>query len=52
MLLVKAEKANLQKKVGGAFGAYGSSGEAPDEVFDAMKNTLELDMLDGPLKLR
>jgi len=36
-LLFLAEKAELAGKVGGAFGAFGWSGEAPDRIFDTMK---------------
>jgi flavodoxin len=32
-LLFMAEKAELEGKVGGAFGAFGWSGEAPDRIF-------------------
>ena len=39
-LLFMAEKAELNGKVGGAFGAFGWSGEAPDRIFDTMKKHL------------
>jgi flavorubredoxin len=51
-LLAVAEKASLQGKIGGAFGAYGWSGEAPDQIFDAMKNILKMNMVNGSLKLK
>ena len=33
-----AERVNLQGKIGGAFGSYGWSGEAPKRIYDTMKN--------------
>lgn len=51
-LLTMAEKSNLRGKVGAAFGAYGWSGEAPDQVFDAMKKVLNMDMMSRSLKLK
>jgi flavorubredoxin len=50
--LFKAEKANLEGKVGGAFGAFGWSGEAPGRVYDTMKNIFKMDMVGGPLMLK
>src|SRR4030042_3215927 len=51
-LLFLAEKSELQGKVGGAFGAFGWSGEAPDRIFDTMKNIFKMDMVSGPLRLK
>ena len=51
-LLFLAEKANLQNKVGGSFGAFGWSGEAPGRIFDTMKNIFKMDMVGGPLELK
>jgi len=51
-LLFMAEKADLQGKVGGAFGAFGWSGEAPDRIFDTMKNIFKMDMVGIPLRLK
>lgn len=51
-LLFMAEKANLEGKVGGAFGAFGWSGEAPDRIFETMKNIFKMDMVNGPLRLK
>ena len=51
-LLFMAEKAGLAGKVGGAFGAFGWSGEAPDRIFDTMKNIFEMDMVSAPLRLK
>jgi len=50
--LFMAEKANLEGKVGGAFGAYGGSGEAAGRIFDTMKNIFKMDMVSGPLMLK
>ncbi len=44
-MLFLAEKASLEGKVGGAFGAFGWSGEAPDRIFDTMKNIFKMDMV-------
>ena len=51
-LLFMAEKAGLEGKVGGAFGAFGWSGEAPDRIFDTMKNIFKMDMVNGSLRLK
>ena len=51
-LLFLAEKANLDGKPGGAFGAFGWSGEAPDRIYDTMKNIFNMDMVGGPLRLK
>ena len=50
--LFLAEKAELKDKVGGAFGAFGWSGESPERIFDTMKNIFEMDMVSGPLRLK
>lgn len=51
-MLFLAEKANLEGKVGGSFGAFGWSGEAPDRIYDTMKNIFKMDMVSGPLRLK
>lgn len=51
-MLFLAEKAGLEDKAGGAFGAFGWSGEAPDRIFDTMKNIFKMDMVGGPLRLK
>lgn len=51
-LLFLAEKAELEAKVGGAFGAFGWSGEAPDRIYDTMKNIFKMNLVDGPLRLK
>ena len=50
--LFLAEKANLDGKVGGAFGSFGWSGEANDRIFDTMKHILKMDMLGDTLRLK
>lgn len=50
--LFLAEKAELQGKVGGAFGAFGWSGEAPDRIFDTMQYILKMSMVSEPLRLK
>lgn len=51
-LLFLAEKAGLEGKVGAAFGAFGWSGEAPDRIFDTMKNIFKMHMVGMPLRLK
>jgi flavorubredoxin len=51
-LLFMGEKAGLEGKAGGAFGAFGWSGEAPDRIFDTMKHIFKMDMVSGPLRLK
>lgn len=51
-LLFLAEKAALEGKVGGAFGAFGWSGEAPQRIFDTMKHILKMEMVSDPLMLK
>lgn len=51
-MLFLAEKTGLEGKVGGSFGAFGWSGEAPGRIFDTMKNILKMDMVGGSLQLK
>ena len=51
-MLFLAEKVNLEGKVGGSFGAFGWSGEAPDRIFDTMSNIFKMNMVSGPLRLK
>ena len=51
-VLFLAEKANLEGKAGGTFGAFGWSGEAPDRIYNTMKNIFKIDMVSGPLRLK
>lgn len=50
--LFLAEKADLANKVGGSFGAFGWSGEAPERIYDTMKNIFQMDMVDSALMLK
>ena len=50
--LFLAEKISMEGKPGGAFGAFGWSGEAPDRIYDTMKNIFRMDMVSGPLRLK
>ena len=50
--LFMAEKADLQGKVGGSFGAFGWSGEALERIYDTMKNIYKMEMAGGPLMLK
>jgi len=49
-MLFIAEKAGMEGKAGGAFGAYGWSGEAPERIYATMKNIFKLNMVDKSLK--
>ena len=51
-MLFIAEKANLEGKVGGAFGAHGWSTEAQDRIYNTMKEVFKMDMAKGPLLLK
>lgn len=51
-LLFMAENAGLANKAGGAFGAFGWSGEAPERIYETMKNIFEMDMVKEPLRLK
>lgn len=51
-LLFLAEKANLADKVGGAFGAFGWSGEAPGRIYDTMLHIFKMQMVGAPLRLK
>ncbi|MBW2132805.1 MAG: FprA family A-type flavoprotein [Deltaproteobacteria bacterium] len=50
--LFMAEKAALKGKTGGAFGAFGWSGEAPDRIYDTMEHIFKMKMVDQPLRLK
>jgi flavorubredoxin len=50
--LFLAEKADLAGKTGGAFGAFGWSGEAPERIFQTMKNIFQMDMVGDSLRLK
>jgi flavodoxin I len=44
-----AKGVNLKGKVGGAFGSYGWSGEAPKLLLEIMKNRFEMQVTEPPL---
>jgi flavorubredoxin len=50
--LFLAEKAELEGKAGGAFGAFGWSGEAPERIYGTMKNIFKMNMVGDPLRLK
>ncbi len=50
--LFKAQKANLDGKIGGAFGSHTHSGESAPMIFDTMEHVFKMDMTNlGPLNL-
>ncbi|CCK79898.1 MULTISPECIES: flavodoxin domain-containing protein [Desulfobacula] len=51
-ILFVGERAELKDKPGGAFGAYGWSGEAPGRIFDTMDHIFGMKMVSGPLMLK
>jgi len=51
-MLFMAEKANLDEKIGGAFGSYGWSGEAPDRIYQTMKNIFNMKMVNSALRIK
>ncbi|MBU8910899.1 MAG: nitric oxide synthase [Desulfobacterales bacterium] len=51
-ILFIAERAELKDKPGGAFGAYGWSGEAPGRIFETMEHIYGMKMVSGPLMLK
>ncbi|MEJ2247709.1 MAG: nitric oxide synthase [Acidobacteriota bacterium] len=51
-MLFIAERARLSGKAGGAFGSYGWSGEAPQKIYDTMKNLYRMNMINGVLRVQ
>jgi flavorubredoxin len=51
-MLFLAEKVNLEGKIGGSYGAFGWSGEAPGRIYDTMTNIYKMEMVSGPLTLK
>jgi len=51
-LLFLADKVNLKGRAGGAFGAFGWSGEAPSRIWETMRHILGMDMVEGPLQIQ
>jgi len=47
-----AEKANHDGKAGGAFGAFGCSGDVPGCIFDTMAYIPKTNMVRDPLRLK
>jgi len=50
--LLTIEKEDVGAKVGGAFGAFGWSGEASKQIYGTMKNILKMKMVDKPLRVK
>jgi len=50
--LFLAEKAGLEGKVGGSFGAFGWSGEAPERIYQTMKHIFKMNMVGDALRLK
>jgi len=50
--LFALEKAGLEGKAGGSFGAFGWSGEAPGRIYNTLKHVVRMDMVNGPLMLK
>ncbi len=51
-LLFLAETVDLKNKPGGSFGAFGWSGEAPERIYDTMKNIFKMDLAGSALMLK
>lgn len=51
-MLFIAQRAELSRKPGGSFGAYGWSGEAAKRIFDTMTHVYKMKMVSGPLMLK
>ncbi len=51
-MLFLAEKAALENKAGGAFGAFGWSGESPERIYGTMQNIFKMNMAGSPLMLK
>jgi len=50
--LFLAERADLENRIGGAFGAHGWSTEAQERIYQTMKTVFKMDMVGGPLLLK
>jgi len=51
--LFLARKADLEGKLGGAFGSYTHSGDAPASIFETMQYVFKMDMFElGPFNLK
>lgn len=49
---VAVQSINLKGKIGGAFGSYGWSGEAPKSILEFMKNKFEMLVVEPPLLVK
>ncbi len=51
--LFLARKAELEGKLGGAFGSYTHSGDAPASIFETMQYVFKMDMFElGPFNVK
>jgi flavorubredoxin len=50
--LFLASGMDLTGKVGGSFGAFGWSGEAPSRIYDTMRHIFKMRMVASPLRLQ
>ena len=46
------EAIDLSNKIGAAFGSYGWSGEAPNILFEIMKNRFNMDLVEPALRIK
>ncbi len=51
-LLFALAEFDLGGKVGGAFGAFGWSGETPSRIYGTMRHVFKMNMVSGPLQLK
>ena len=51
-MLFMAQKATLDGKSGGSFGAFGWSGEAPKLILEIMKNRFAMSIIEMPLHIK
>jgi flavorubredoxin len=49
---VAMKNVNLKGKVGAVFGSYGWSGEAPQLVYEIMRNKFEINIEEQPLRIK
>jgi flavodoxin I len=46
------EEINLKGKIGGAFGSFGWSGEAPNMLLEILKNRFQMDVVEPALRIK
>jgi len=51
-VLFQSDKIGLRGRIGGSFGAFGWSGEAPGRIFATMRHILGMRMVDEPLRVK